>query len=316
MPSLVGSEMCIRDSTSANHGLREDSMVKFADDSVTFTCDHDSNATNHSYPRAERKKFTVTDATYNTATGIVTCTLTGHGIKKGEYIKVKDNALSFSCTHGDQSTKTYPRSTDPISGKFIPVTAVTNDTFSFQSLDVTPSTNTTVHTFVSAVADGIIQKDPDSGEFRHVQVVDKDTFNICIATSSNETTHSFVSATANGITVKDTTLSFQTLTSATSTNTSDHTFVPATGVTPTTVDYNSTTGWMTVTKVGHGLIAGDYVKVAQESIVFTCAQDGNTTNHAYPRPGDPIFNKSVKIERVTADTFEFNALQGLSLIHI
>ena len=45
--------------------------------------DHDSNATNHSYPRAERKKFTVTDATYNTATGIVTCTFAGHGIKKG-----------------------------------------------------------------------------------------------------------------------------------------------------------------------------------------------------------------------------------------
>ena len=67
---------------------------------------------------------------------------------------------------------------------------------------------------------------------------------------------------------------------------------------------------MTVTKVGHGLIAGDYIKVDQESIVFTCAQDGNTSNHAYPRPGDPIFNKSVKIERVTADTFEFNALQG------
>ena len=162
--------------TSANHGLREDSMVKFADDSVTFTCDHDSNATNHSYPRAERKKFTVTDATYNTATGIVTCTLTGHGIKKGEYIKVKDNALSFSCTHGDGSTKTYPRSSDPISGKFIPVTAVTDDTFSFKSLDVTPSTNTTVHTFVSAVTDGIIQKDPDSDEWRHVKVVDKDTF--------------------------------------------------------------------------------------------------------------------------------------------
>ena len=39
-----------------------------------------------------------------------------------------------------------------------------------------------------------------------------------------------------------------------------------------------------------------------------------TTNHAYPRPGDPIFNKSVKIERVTANTFEFNALQGTHLL--
>ena len=102
---------------------------------------------------------------------------------KGEYIKVKDNALSFSCTHGDQSTKTYPRSTDPISGKFIPLTAVSTDTFSFKSLDIVPSTNTTVHTFVSAVTDGIIQKDPDSNEFRHVQVVDADTFNCLLYTS-------------------------------------------------------------------------------------------------------------------------------------
>ena len=297
--------------TSANHGLREDSMVKFADDSVTFTCDHDSNATNHSYPRAERKKFTPTDASYNTATGIVTVTVADHGIKKGEYIKVKDGAITFTCDlDSNGSNHPYPRSTDPISGKFIPVTAVSQDTFSFQSLDVVPSTNTSTHVFVSALADGIIQKDPDSGEFRHVKVVDKDTFEVCIATSSNETNHTFVSATTDGITVKDTTLSFQTLTNTPSTNTTAHTFVPATGVTPTTVDYNSTTGWMTVTKVGHGLIAGDYIKVDQESIVFTCAQDGNTTNHAYPRPGDPIFNKSVKIERVTADTFEFNALQG------
>ena len=296
--------------TSANHGLREDSMVKFADDSITFTCDHDSNATNHSYPRAERKKFTVTDATYNTATGIVTCTFANHGMLKGEYIKVKDNALSFSCTHGDQSTKTYPRSTDPISGKFIPLTAVSTDTFSFKSLDIVPSTNTTVHTFVSAVTDGIIQKDPDSNEFRHVQVVDADTFNVCIATSSNETTHSFVSATANGITVKDTTISFQTLPVTPSTNTTDHTFVPNTGITPTDAAYNPTTGWMTLTKTSHGLVEGDYVKVDQGGITFTCAQDSNVTNHAYPRPGDPIFNKSVKIERVTNDTFEFNALQG------
>jgi len=297
--------------TSADHGLREDSMVRIEDGSLTFTCDHDSNATNHPYPRAERKKFTATDASYNTATGIVTVTVAGHGIKKGEYIKVKDGALTFTCSQdGNGTNHPYPRSTDPISGVFIPVTAVTTDTFSFQSLDVTPSTNTSTHVFVSALADGIIQKDPDSGEFRHVQVVDKDTFNICIATSSNETTHSFVSATANGITVKDTTLTFNILTTTPSTNTSDHTFVPETGLTPTDVDYNPTTGWMTVTLNNHGLVSGDYINVEQGGIVFTCAEDGNASNHAYPRAGDPLFNKFVKIERVTTNTFEFNALQG------
>ena len=119
------------------------------------------------------------------------------------------------------------------------------------------------------------------------------------------------SAAADGITVKDTTLSFNVLTNAPSTNTTDHTFVPATGVTPTTVDYNQLL-LETVTKVGHGLVAGDYIKVDQESIVFTYAQDSNVTNHAYPRLSDPIFNKSVKIERVTADTFEFNAYMKLT----
>ena len=79
--------------TSANHGLREDSMVRIEDGSLTFTCDHDSNATNHPYPRAERKTFTATDATYNTSTGIVTCTFASHGMKVGEYIKVKDLSL-------------------------------------------------------------------------------------------------------------------------------------------------------------------------------------------------------------------------------
>ena len=67
---------------------------------------------------------------------------------------------------------------------------------------------------------------------------------------------------------------------------------------------------MTVTANNHGLVAGDYIKVDQESITFTCTQDSNLTNHAYPRPGDPLFNKSCKIERVTTNTFEFNALQG------
>ena len=38
--------------TSAGHGFSDGDYVKFDDDSLTFTCDLDNNATNHTYPRS------------------------------------------------------------------------------------------------------------------------------------------------------------------------------------------------------------------------------------------------------------------------
>ena len=76
--------------------------------------------------------------------------------------------------------------------------------------------------------------------------------------------------------------------------------------TPTTATYDPATGDMVVTVGVHNLEIGQYVEMKQESIVFTCAKDGNVTEHAYPRYHDPYNKKPVKIEAVTETTFTIN----------
>ena len=74
--------------------------------------------------------------------------------------------------------------------------------------------------------------------------------------------------------------------------------------------YNPTSGAMTITAGvltnGHGFSNGDYVKIKDHSITFTCDMDNNATNHTYPRPSDPISGKWVTISNVTQFTFDIN----------
>ena len=67
----------------------------------------------------------------------------------GSWVKIADDSLTFSCDLDGQTTakKTYPRSTDPISGHWIPVSNTTTDTFDIQCLHDVPSTNLDAHTF-------------------------------------------------------------------------------------------------------------------------------------------------------------------------
>ena len=67
--------------------------------------------------------------------------------------------------------------------------------------------------------------------------------------------------------------------------------VNGSGPTITAVDYNSTTGKITVTtSSGHGFTAGQEIRILKESLTFTCTLDNNATNHSYPRVTDPIFD--------------------------
>ena len=67
--------------------------------------------------------------------------------------------MTFTCAEdGNGSNYTYPRSTDPVSGKWLKIRNVTNDTFRVRVLDFFPSTNETAHTFVSATSNGLKQE--------------------------------------------------------------------------------------------------------------------------------------------------------------
>ena len=74
----------------------------------------------------------------------------------------------------------------------------------------------------------------------------------------------------------------------------------------TNATYEPTTGLLTITSAGHGLVNGDTIKIPTNSIVFTCTQDGNATNHPYPRVTDPAANKWLEVSYVNDDTITVN----------
>ena len=59
--------------------------------------------------------------------------------------------------------------------------------------------------------------------------------------------------------------------------------------------YDPIDGDMVVTVVGHSMRQGDYVKFDDDSLTFTCAEDGDGSNHTYPRSSDPMSGKWLRI---------------------
>ena len=80
--------------------------------------------------------------------------------------------------------------------------------------------------------------------------------------------------------------------------------------TPTAADYNSATGLMELTIGNHSLSAGTKIKLANDSLTFTCDKDGNATQHTYPRSTDPFYDTSINIESVSATTITINVGQS------
>ena len=180
------------------HGIGVGKNIVLEDGAVTFTCDQDSNQTTHPYPRSTdpasgasleitavgTTSHTATDAPYNALTGDITFTIANHGFDNGDYIKIDDDALTYTCVlDGNTAQKSYPRvNYDRASGKWLQITKIDNSTF---SVNVGTSPYTGSHTFVSAAAGGIKRQDG--------------TLTVNVGTSSNTTTHTFTTGLANGV---------------------------------------------------------------------------------------------------------------------
>jgi len=176
--------------TIAGHGFSNGNFVKFADNSLTFKCSMDANATEHSYPRSsdpvsnkwlaisnktantfrvnvgtsQKAVFTPTGADYDPTTGLMELEIGAHSLKAGSSIKLVANSLGFTCdVDNNATTKTYPRSSDPVYNTAIKIQSVTDTSITLQVLTAIPSTNTTKHTFVSASAGAVIS----GGEYVH-----------------------------------------------------------------------------------------------------------------------------------------------------
>ena len=83
--------------------------------------------------------------------------------------------------------------------------------------------------------------------------------------------------------------------------------------TPTAATYNPTTGLMELTIGAHSYTQGDNVKIAKESLIFTCAEYNNATEHAYPRASDPFHDKAFAVTGVTSTTISAVSYTHLTL---
>ena len=70
--------------------------------------------------------------------------------------------------------------------------------------------------------------------------------------------------------------------------------------------YNPATGALVLTIGAHTLLPNRSIKLAKESLIFTCTKNGNTTQHRYPRAGDPYYAGSPVTNVGTSTIFTTN----------
>ena len=92
----------------------------------------------------------ITNANYNSTTGVMVLTIANHGFANGDSIKIPDGTITLSCTYkGSTISQLYPRSKDPNSGKWLVISNKTTNTFEVNVGDGGLSAGV-AHSFVSA----------------------------------------------------------------------------------------------------------------------------------------------------------------------
>ena len=76
--------------------------------------------------------------------------------------------------------------------------------------------------------------------------------------------------------------------------------------TPTTASYDPATGEFSADIGVNALKIGDLVEFKPNSIVFTCAKDGNITEHPAPESHHPFYKKQIVIDRVEDTVIHMN----------
>ena len=123
-----------------------------------------------------------------------------------------------------------------------------------------------------------------------------------------------VPVVATGGSGASSTITINALNGTTPTNTSPHTWqgLATYQFTPTGAVYNPITGFMDLTITGHPFVDGDRIKIAANSLTFTCGKDGNTSNKTYPRTTDPYYDKWIGVQKVDANTIKVNVGPALT----
>ncbi len=304
------------------HGASTAEFIRLQVESFVFTCDMDNNRSEHYLPEADQPagtqlleitavttntitvnvgasgpdvQFTPTDATYNASTGDFTIEIGTHTLSNGEGIVLADNSFTFTCTmDGDDSQKSYPRpGIDPFAGRSLKITGTSEDTITvnvgasgpnkyFQPSDATYDPSTGDMT-VTVGQHGL-------GVGRSVVLEDNSFTFTCLTDPADPKTYprpgqdpyagKSIAITAVGST--------------------DHS--------PSNAEYDPAAGTLTITLNGHTFANGDYIKIDDNAITFTCDLDGGATQHTYPRPYEYASGRWFAITNVTTNTFTITGL--------
>ena len=304
------------------HALAAQTSIKLATGSLIFRCANDSYISSHAYPRTTIDTQTVNGAVYDANAGIMTVTVVPGGrlIHDGDFIKFDNDSISFKCDmDGGTSTKTYPRSSDPVSGKWLSITGITTTSFAV-NVGKSPHAPFGISSAVYDPTAGIVTATiGDHGFMTGESIrIAKESLSFRCGLDTYQSVHNYPRTSDPGfstaVSIASTTantISFQVLASQPSTNISTHHHVPHEGLTAETgTQYDGSVGVMTVTSSGHGLSNGDYVMFETGAVSFTCAMDDYSTVHAYPRETDPYSGKWIKVSNVTTNTFRVNSMQS------
>ena len=155
--------------------------------------------------------------------------------------------------------------------------------------------------------------DPASTKILTISAVTSDTFTVNVGTSSDTSTHTFKSAVTNAIKKINKRIDVKDAIYNGGPN------AIGVGITFQSFDGNPFTQGLGVgeiviqTDVAHGLQQNDKIRIAVDSIIFSCTMDNRATEHAYPRKTDPAAPRGdLTVSVVSTDKFRVNVGQSLS----
>ena len=275
--------------TIANHGLVNNDAVILKTGGICFTCDKDSNATVHCYPRATdpaaNRYLTVSDVTTNTFKVNV-----GASSASDQYVHTFDSADADAVKtiggggYVGVTTTIFQDHERPL---FV-VGIVSDRTFEVQA-----GASTIPHTY--------------QGGGHAFEFFEDLTFgsgyrggSVAIGVTDLAFEHRFVSAGIGSI------------------RKGNFAATGANAFTATNAVYTSHTGTLVLTIANHGLTTSDTVGIDTGGLVFKCSKDNFFSDHPYPRSvsktsfpnSDPIAGIQTAIIGTTTNTITLNVGQG------
>jgi len=288
-------------------------------DSNTFSVDVEASP--HVY-------YKPTAVIFDTTAGIMTCTIGANTLKTGTSIRLATGSLNFQTGGG---AVTYPESGNTTAyNTAVGITSVTSTTVTLNVGTAGVSgnynfVNQTAKQPTGAIYDGTVgimtvtiashglangdaiiiannsitfscpygtggqqsyprSTDPASNTFLRVSNVQTNTFEVNVGDAgiASGSAHSFVSATA-GVTrsvIKSGSADYA------------HTWVGDNGSGGSAANAMQT--------------ANETIGISTESLIFTCSQDGNDSEHGYPRTTDPAHNTNLPVIGATTNTINVN----------